>query len=42
MSSSLIEHMAGGREKRVKDICRVLFLDKLVDAVTTKKDKFLE
>lgn len=39
-------NMEGGREKRMKDICQVSFLDKLVDRVDTKRerneDKFLE
>lgn len=38
--------MEGGGEKKIKYICQVSFLDKLVDDITTKgerkKDKFLE
>lgn len=42
MSWSLIEYIARGGEKKIKDICQVFFLDKLVDAITTKKGKILE
>lgn len=46
VSWSLIEYMEGGGEKRIKDICQVSFLDKLVNDIITKrerkKDKFLE
>lgn len=32
-------NMEGGREKRIKDVCQVSFLDKLVDGITTKRER---